>query len=161
MVYQLVSLAIAGSGPHVEVTDDGGVRGRVEVFAAPEVVSAMLQRPPALYGITQPDAHLQVRPDPDPACHEVEVVAPHPLLPTTFVARDCWTGAGLTTELVSSPQLSEMRGAWVVEPYGDHSVVEYRLKVQLSGPFPDFVVRASTKRSVAKVLRSMEAAFRP
>lgn len=151
--------SLAWGSPVVQVQDDGWVYGRVEVGASASALEALIRDPILLNEIIQPDARVSVRADADPSCQRVELSAPHPLLPTAYVSRDCWSDDGLTSHLVSSPQLAELDSTWAIEPHGDHSVVEFQLRVRTVTPFPSMLVVASTKRSVSGALRSLETAF--
>jgi hypothetical protein len=151
--------SLAWAAPVVEVTDDGAVRGSVEVGADALTLGAVLRDPEAWYAIVRPGDTVIVQPDPDPACRRVEVSTPHPILPTTYVARDCWTEDGVTSELIDSAQLAELESTWAVEPHGDHAMVTFRLYVRLEGAIPRVLVRASTKRGVVAALGGVEEAF--
>lgn len=133
--------------------------GRVEVGASAAELETLVRDPIGLNEIIQPDAEVAVRADADPACQRVELTAPHPLLPTHYVSRDCWADGVKTSALVSSPQLAALDSTWSIEPRGDHSVVEFQLRVRTVTPFPSMLVVASTKRSVTGALRSLEETY--
>ena len=95
---------------------------------------------------------------PDAPCALVTYKAPTMFGHMRYTLRRCPVDTGYANALHSSPDFKVYASSWTLEPLeGGGCQTTYRLHIKPSMAVPDFLMRGSVKRSVHKLLASLEA----
>ena len=158
----LAVLASASAAHGADLTviteDSGAIVGTVHVAAAPDVARARVTDPFWVARVSNTGTSATAAGQ-DGDCALIDYTSDHTIASIEFRVRQCLTTDGSAAVLVEPSAFSMYAASWAVAPEGDGSLLRYRLELVSTLPVPGAIIRSSGRRSVTKMLTSIEAAL--
>jgi len=155
-----VALLLAGlarAEPPVVVADGTAVRSSFHLPVPPERLLIALQDPTWEARVAGEDTRVTPL-GPDGVCQRVAYVSPNLVQDLHYELRRCPTADGFDSTLVASDGLASYHARWTVRPEGSGCRVDYLVDLTITlWAVPDSLVRAETRRGVAKRLAAIAA----
>lgn len=159
MRFLLVAMSLAHAGaPDAVVLPSQGVQGTVSVSLSPADAMARLADPTWVSSIDGGRTTVVVTGH-DGACTLAAYTSPSALMTVTYTIRQCPTGSGYRSLLVSSDDFETYESEWIVAPDGAGSLLTYRVRLEPKLPIPLALMTGTIRRDVLSMMEHFDAAF--
>lgn len=155
----LVGAAYAGA-PAAVVLPSQGVEGTVSVALTPAEALARLADPTWVRGIDAGGTTVVVTGH-EGECLLADYVSPSALMTVRYTIRQCPTGHGYRSTLVSSDTFSTYVSEWTVAPDGAGSLLTYRVDLTPRLPLPLSFITGTIRKDVLSMMQRFADRFGP
>jgi hypothetical protein len=151
-VAALLPVALAAEPPAITPvkTTDGAWAAEVLIPSPVTVVRAALEDPikASRFSPDTTDIHYVTR----GTCDVLHVQTGVRMWPVDYDMQRCATADGWHETLVGSGGLSDYDVRWALQPAGDSTRVQYKVRIGLSFLAPEFLLNAQLKSSISEIL---------